>query len=84
VLAALALPMQALAGSQAPFKGSDTGRFTLKQNACGPKSSWHRVDITGTGTAKQLGKYTYKATECLSVAMEKSPPMAMKKSPSLA
>ena len=64
VLAALALPMQALAGSQAPFKGSDTGRFTLKQNACGPKSSWHRVDITGTGTAKQLGKYTYKATEC--------------------
>ena len=64
VMAALTLPAQALAGAPAPFKGSDTGHFTLAQNACGPKSSWLRVDITGAGTAKQVGKYTYKATEC--------------------
>ena len=64
VLAALALPMQALAGAQVPLKGSDRGSFTLTPNACGPKNSWLRVSITGAGTAQQLGKYTYKATEC--------------------
>lgn len=64
VLAALALPIQALAGGQVPFKGSDTGHFTLTPNACGPNSAWLQVDITGTGKAKHLGKYTYDATEC--------------------
>lgn len=64
VLGALALPGQALASGQVSFKGSDVGRFTITQNVCGPKSSWHRVDITGTGKATHLGKYTYEATEC--------------------
>ncbi len=64
VLATLALPIQALASSQVPFKGSDTGHFDLVQNVCGPNSSWHQVHITGTGTASQLGKYAYEATEC--------------------
>lgn len=62
ILTALVLPIQALAGAQVPFNGSDSGHFTITPNACGPGVS--RVDISGAGKAVRIGKYTYRATEC--------------------
>ena len=53
VLVALALPMQAAAGDQVPFKGSETGTFQL----LGPcETGGLVVDVTGTGYATQLGR----------------------------
>lgn len=61
VLAALALPMQALAGAQVPYKGSDSGGFTVP-GTCAP--GVFQIDINGTGTATHVGTYTYHAAEC--------------------
>ena len=62
VLAALALPIQALAGAQVPFKGSDTGGFTLEANGCG--SGVFAVVIDDAGKASHVGRYAYHADEC--------------------
>jgi hypothetical protein len=64
VLAALAVPAQALGGAQVRLQGSDAGHFALAQKTCGPKRSWHRVDIAGTGRVSALGNYSYAAVEC--------------------
>jgi hypothetical protein len=61
VLAALALPMQALAGAQVPYKGSDSGSFTVP-GSCAP--GVFQIDINGTGTATHVGTYAYHADEC--------------------
>jgi hypothetical protein len=62
VLVALALPMQAAAGDQVPFKGSETGTFQL----LGPcETSGIVVDVTGTGYATQLGNYSAHYRKCL-------------------
>lgn len=62
-LAVLTLPVQALAGPQVPFKGSDVGGFTLTPGGiCA--SGWFQVDITGAGNATHLGRYAYGAAEC--------------------
>ena len=65
VFAALALPIQALAGAQVPLKGSDVGGFTLGA-ACAPGSVV--VDIDGRGHATHLGRYLYEALECFNPA----------------
>ena len=62
VLAALALPMQALAGVQVPLKGSDGGGFGPGDHSC--TAGFGPLDIDGTGNLTQLGKYTYHADEC--------------------
>jgi hypothetical protein len=63
VLAALTLPVYAMAGAQVPFKGSDVGTFTLTAGGvCW--EGWFQVDITGSGNATHLGRYTYVAREC--------------------
>ena len=64
VLAAFCLPALALAGSQVPFKGSDTGDFSLG-GSCGTNA--FVVDIDGEGTATHVGRYTYEAHECFNV-----------------
>ncbi len=61
VPAALALPIQALAGAQVPYKGSDSGGFTVPRT-CAP--GVFQIDINGTGTATLVGKYAYHADEC--------------------
>jgi hypothetical protein len=60
VLAALVMPMRALAGAQLPFKGADSGVFTVP----GGCDSGVQVVITGSGSATYLGRYTYSSTEC--------------------
>ena len=62
VLAALALPVQALAGEQVPLKGRDSGSFTLTPNACGP--GVFAVVIDDAGQATHVGAYAYHANEC--------------------
>ena len=62
VLPALALPMQAAADDQLPFKGSESGTFQL----LGPcETSGIVVDVTATGHSTQLGNYTGHYRECL-------------------
>jgi hypothetical protein len=58
--AALSLPLPALAGGQAPLKGSDRGTFTLDE--CSP--GVFRVQIGGSGHATLVGRYEYAASEC--------------------
>ncbi len=62
LLAAVALPVQASAGAQVPFKGSDSGNFVLGAGPCA--SGFIPLDINGSGRATHLGKYTYHADEC--------------------
>jgi hypothetical protein len=62
VLVALAVSMPAAAGDQVPLKGSATGTFQL----LGPcETDGVVVDVTGTGHATHLGKYTSHYRECL-------------------
>jgi hypothetical protein len=62
VLAALALPMQAVANDQRPLKGSETGTFQL----LGPcETTGVVVDVTGTGHSTELGHYRSHYRECL-------------------
>ncbi len=61
VLTALALPIRAAAGAQVPYKGSDSGGYTIP-GTCAP--GIFQIDINGTGTATQLGEYAYHAVEC--------------------
>jgi hypothetical protein len=62
VLVALALPMQAAAADQVPFKASETGTFQLV-GPCG--TGGVVVDVTGTGYSTQLGNYSAHYSECL-------------------
>jgi hypothetical protein len=62
VLAALALPIQALAGAQVPLRGSDAGTWGQGGQACG---TLFPVRVNGTGTASQAGSYTYAEQECV-------------------
>jgi hypothetical protein len=65
VLAALNLPIQALAGDQVPFRASEAGTFQLL-DPC--ETSGVVVDVTGTGHATQLGTYSAHYRECLDPA----------------
>lgn len=62
VLAALALPVQALAGKQVPLKGHDEGSFTLTADACG--AGVFAVVVDDTGKATHMGRYAYHSDEC--------------------
>ena len=62
LLAALALPVQALAGGQVPLKGWDSGSFTLAADGCGP--GVFAVVIDDAGKATHVGAYVYHADEC--------------------
>ena len=63
VVAALALPVQALAGDQVPLKGWDSGSFTLEADGgCG--TGVLRVVIDDAGKATHVGAYAYHANEC--------------------
>jgi len=66
VAAALVLPLGALAGSQVPLKGGDAGGFGPGDHAC--PTGYDALDIDGTGTASQVGAYTYHADECFNGA----------------
>jgi hypothetical protein len=57
----LALPVQALAGAQVPYKGSDSGHWTI-DGTC-PAGSIP-IDINGIGTATHVGRYAIHAAEC--------------------
>ena len=65
VLAALALPMQAAASDQVPFKAAETGTFQMS-GQCEP--SGLVLDVSGTGDATQLGHYTAHYRECFDPA----------------
>lgn len=60
--AALALPMQALAGDQVPLKGWDSGSFTLEEDGCA--TGVFAVVIDDAGMATHVGAYAYHADEC--------------------
>jgi hypothetical protein len=62
VLAAFAVPAQALAGKQVPLKGKDSGSFTLTADGCG--SGVFAVVVDDSGKATHLGKYAYHSNEC--------------------
>jgi hypothetical protein len=65
VLAALALPMHAMAGDQVPLKGSETGTFQL----LGPcETGGIALDVTGNGNARFLGRYSSHYRECFDPA----------------
>ena len=65
VLVALAVPMQAAAAEQLPFKASETGTSRL----LGPCETGGLVlDVTGTGHATQLGTYSSHYRECFDPA----------------
>ena len=65
VLFALAVPMQAAAADQPPFKASETGTSRL----LGPCETGGVVlDVTGTGHATQLGTYSSHFRECFDPA----------------
>jgi hypothetical protein len=66
VLAALALPVQALAGKQVPLKGHDKGSFTLTPDGCG--AGVFAVVVDDTGKATHVGKYAYHSNECFNGA----------------
>jgi hypothetical protein len=61
LVAVLALPLQALAGAQVPYKGSDSGGYTIP-GTCAP--GIFRIDISGSGHGTQVGRYSYSASEC--------------------
>jgi hypothetical protein len=62
VFSALALPIQALAGAQVPFRGSDSGGFTLTPDGCG--AGVFAVVIDDAGQATHVGAYAYHSNEC--------------------
>jgi hypothetical protein len=62
IVAALALPFGALAGSQVPLKGDDRGGFGPGTFACA--AGHDPLAIDGTGNATHVGRYTYHADEC--------------------
>ncbi len=66
VLAALAVPVQALAGEQVPFKGSDSGISVVGTNPCA--SGFIPLDINASGEATLVGRYTYHADECVGLS----------------
>jgi hypothetical protein len=61
-VAALAVPLQALAGSSVPYKGSDRGTFVLGTGTCA--EGFVSLNINGRGKAAHLGRYAYHADEC--------------------
>lgn len=61
-IAALALPVQAVASAQVPLKGRDSGSFTLTPDGCGP--GVFAVVINDAGHATHLGAYAYHSNEC--------------------
>jgi hypothetical protein len=65
-IAALAMPVRALAGAQVPLKGADSGSFTLTADACGP--GVFAVVVDDTGRATHLGAYAYHSNECFNGA----------------
>ena len=65
MLLALALPMYATAGDQTPLKGSETGTFEL----LGPCATGGlALEVTGTGQATFIGRYTGRYRECFDPA----------------
>ena len=65
VLVALALPMYATAGDQMPLNGSETGTFQL----LGPcETGGLALEVTGTGHATFIGRYTGHYRECFDPA----------------
>ena len=60
-LAALTLPMQAAAAGEVPLNGSETGTFQIL-GSC--EASGIVIDVTGTGHATQIGKYSIHYREC--------------------
>jgi hypothetical protein len=66
VLAALALPVQALAAKQVPLKGHDRGSFTLTPEGCGV--GVFAVVVDDAGNATHLGAYAYHSNECFNGA----------------
>jgi hypothetical protein len=62
VLVALALPIYAAAAGQSPFKASEAGTFQVL-GPCG--AGGIVIDVTGSGNATELGKYTAHYRECL-------------------
>jgi hypothetical protein len=65
VLVALALPMYATAGDQMPLNGSETGTFQL----LGPcETGGLALEVTGTGHATFIGRYTGRYRECFDPA----------------
>jgi hypothetical protein len=61
-VAALATPVQALAGAQIPYRGSDEGTFVLGSGTCA--AGFVSLDINGSGHASYLGAYAFHADEC--------------------
>ena len=61
-LVALAIPLQAVAGDQIPFKSSETGTFQIIGSG---ETSGIVVDVTGSGHATGLGNYSAHYRECL-------------------
>lgn len=61
-LVALALPIYAAAAAQLPFKGSEDGTFQFA-DPC--ETNGVIVDVTGSGHATDVGKYTVHYRECL-------------------
>ena len=59
---ALALPIYAAAAGQSPFKASEAGTFQVL-GPCG--AGGIVIDVTGSGQATELGKYTAHYRECL-------------------
>ena len=65
VLVALALPMYATAGDQLPLNGSEAGTFQL----LGPcETGGLALEVTGTGRATFIGRYTGRYRECFDPA----------------
>lgn len=60
--AALALPVQALAGASVPLKGADNGSWGIGGHECG---SLLPVWVETAGTATHLGRYGYVSQECV-------------------
>jgi hypothetical protein len=65
-VAALGLPLQALASNQVPLKGQDSGSFTLTADGCAP--GVFAVVVTDAGQATHLGAYAYHSNECFNGA----------------
>lgn len=64
VAAALAVPVYASAGSDLPFKGSDSGMWGLGSHSCGAEAPVP-VFVETAGHATQLGRYAYSSEECV-------------------
>ncbi len=60
--AALALPVEALAGASVPLKGADNGSWGIGGHECG---SLVPVWVETAGTATHLGRYGYVSQECV-------------------